>query len=439
MSFFCWRGLFLSICMQINNFCPCLHSYLVLSGCGTCLWISIWIQTHIAVAQNPTCTSNTGKPISLHLKDVSQYVFQLISLLMSDHRNMSGPTICGSSSTGGHWRLTHWSPACWAHRARMQWHDLNHSTFKNDVPVTFVKNSGIVHIMGLHHVSIKWTVSGLDMHHVSNTPISLGIKRPSQWWFVSWMVFINQAWRDAGGMQAACEQPLPSMLLQSTCLQWSRGSRRLGRSLSWVMKFIRFGMVRMLGRCSHAVYVWLLFQNLLPFQTFFRYWTATGWVRSFAPSLSDLKGVIELQFCKSGELAQPAGTIPNPARPSWLTRSACCLRSNLSSSGKRSISQYWRGSAAIVWAGKASMPCQGWLRLGRGRMSRKLVSAWLWASVPRMSPHVARSLGQTKSVLTLLPFGVRRMFWFYVLQKLHWWGSWSKLQQGSWLVSILNL
>ena len=55
------------------------------------------------------------------------------------------------------------------------------------------------------------------------------------------------------GMQAACERPI-SMLLQSTCLQCSRGSRRLGRSLSWVMKFIRFGMhVGPLLACSVCV------------------------------------------------------------------------------------------------------------------------------------------------------------------------------------------
>ena len=33
----------------------------------------------------------------------------------------------------------------------------NHSTLSNGVPVTFVKNSGIVHAMELHHVPIEWS------------------------------------------------------------------------------------------------------------------------------------------------------------------------------------------------------------------------------------------------------------------------------------------
>ena len=41
-------------------------------------------------------------------------------------------------------------------------------------------------------------------------------------WFVSWMVFAKQTWQDAGGMQAACEQPLPSMLQKSACLHCTR-------------------------------------------------------------------------------------------------------------------------------------------------------------------------------------------------------------------------
>ena len=84
----------------------------------------------------------------------------------------------------------------------------------------------------------------------------------------------------------------------------------------------------MLGRCSHAVYVWLLFQNLLPFQTFFRYWTATGWMRSFAPSLSDLKGVIELQSCTSGDLAQTCWDNPEPSR-GWTYEGRCAAAADL--------------------------------------------------------------------------------------------------------------
>ena len=141
--FFSWHGLFLSSCMQIHKskFCICLHSELVMSVCGTCL-----LNFRLNAKADCSCPKPSfhfnftpGLPILLHATSVSQNNSQLISLLMPDHCNMSGPTFCCSSSTGGYTLITSMLGASRSHAVASP----NHSTLKNDVPVSFVKHSGI--------------------------------------------------------------------------------------------------------------------------------------------------------------------------------------------------------------------------------------------------------------------------------------------------------
>ena len=88
---------------------------------------------------------------------------------------------------------------------------------------------------------------------------------------------------------------MPSMLLKPPCLESSRGSRRLGRAVLWVMSHPFWnGIYSMLGFGSHA----LIDGPIVPSKRSFQWTLDSNWMtHSFAPNLDDLiKGALDLLF-----------------------------------------------------------------------------------------------------------------------------------------------
>ena len=116
MSLSSWRGLFTWIYMQTHkgNCCLCLHSNLVHSDCGTCL-----LSFHLNSYADCSCP---------HVNRYHCVRTMLLSVDIFTHARPLQHVRTNFLRQFVFWRLIHWSPACWAHRARMQWH---HQTTKH--------------------------------------------------------------------------------------------------------------------------------------------------------------------------------------------------------------------------------------------------------------------------------------------------------------------